>query len=216
MYKKVLSAILVLLMLCSCFTVFASAEGETSENEDLIQTLKDAYAEQWLKDYEGTSEAEWFDGTLNYFNYLGEAGCHVFQAAAVPGSPVAPTDIIGDYRFTAGMCMYYCETNPSGTYAYKDGELMTLKEAYNKGLVDLDLLYEQTDKRYPMEKLSDEEILENKCKEAYVKQYGLSFEAAENAYVPFAIQFKNYVVFKLYPFAVSPSGLRTSPVLPPA
>ncbi|MBE6793375.1 MAG: hypothetical protein E7532_00330 [Ruminococcaceae bacterium] len=204
MYKKILSVMLVLLMLCSCFTVFASAEGETSESEELIKVLKDAYTEQWLEDYEGRGEAEYFDGTLNYFSYLGEAGCHVFQAAAVPGDPVAPTDIIGDYRFTAFMCMTYCDTNPAAMFAYKDGELMTLKEAYNKGLVDLDLLYEQTDKHDTMEKLSDEEILENKCKEAFVKQYELIGDSAEYSYVPFAIQFKNYVVFKLYPITVSP------------
>lgn len=204
MYKKILSLTLVFLMVCSCFVFSVSAEESLSAEELLMQEMKEAYIEQWLKDYEGAYEAEYFDRTPNYFCYLGEAGYHVFQAAAVPGDPVEPTDEIGDYRFTAFMCMSYCDTNPSGTYAYKDGVLMTLKEAYNKGLVDLDLLYEQTDKTYVMTKLSEEELLEKKCKDAYIKQYELSGEAAENSYVPFAIQFENYTVFRLYPFVVSP------------
>lgn len=202
MYKKILSLALVLLMLCSCVCLSVSAYDPLPEDELLKQAMREAYIEQWLKDY-GTSVAEYFDGTLEYFYYLGEAGCHVFQAAALLGDPVEPTDVIGDYRFTAFMCMSYCDTNPSGTYAYKDGELMTLKEAYNKGLVDLDLLYEQTDKKYTMVKLSDEELLQNKCKDAFIKQYEIPEEEIEATEVLFAVQFKNYAVFGVHPYTVS-------------
>jgi len=194
MYKKILSLILVLLMVCTCFMVSVSAE-KPQPDEELIAELQEAYVERWLEDYKVTMEAEWFDGTPNYFYYIGEAGWHVFQAAAIPGSPVEPVDVIGDYRFTAHMCMSYCDTNPSGTYAYKDGELMTLKEAYNKGLVDLDLLYEQTDKRYPMEKLSDEEILKNRCKAELMEEYNMRDEGEDYVKVHFAVKFANYTIF---------------------
>lgn len=194
MYKKILSLTLVFLMVCSCFVLSVSAEESLSAEELLIQEMKEAYIEQWLKDY-GASEAEYFDGTLEYFYYLGEAGCHVFQAAATPGSPVEPTDIIGDYRFTAFMCMSYCDTNPSGTYAYKDGELMTLKEAYNKGLVDLDALYEVTESKYTMTRLSDEEILENRCKAELIEEYNMIDEGEDYVKVHFAVKFANYTIF---------------------
>ena len=181
-------------MVCTCFAVSVSAE-EPQPDEELIATLKESYVERWLEDYKVTMETEWFDGTPSYFYYIGEAGWHVFQAAAIPGSPVEPVDVIGDYRFTAHMCMSYCDTNPSGTYAYKDGELMTLKQAYNKGLVDLDLLYEQTDKRYPMEKLSDEEILENRCKAELMEEYNMVDEGEDYVKVHFAAKFANYTIF---------------------
>ena len=194
MYKKILSVALAILMVCSCFVLSVSAEGLTEE-EALMQTLKEAYIEQWKEDYKDTYDLQWFDGTLSYFYYIGEAGCHVFQAAAISGSPVEPTDEIGDYRFTAHMCMSYCDTNPSGTYAYKDGELMTLKEAYNKGLVDLDALYEVTDSKYTMTRLSDEEILENKCKAEFIEEFGIPTEDEKDVSVLFAVEFENYTVF---------------------
>lgn len=197
MYKKILSLGLVFVLIFSCFALSVSAEVPVSEDELLIEEMKEAYIRQWREDYKVSWEAEWFDGTLNYFCYLGEAGWHVFQAAAIPGSPVEPTDVIGDYRFTACMCMSYCDTNPSGTYAYKDGQLMTLKEAYNKGLVDLDLLYEKTDKTYVMTPLNEEEILENRCKAEFMEEYGIATED-ENVTVCFAVELEHYVVFRAH------------------
>lgn len=194
MYKKILSLTLVLLIALSCVGISVSADSVT-EDEALMQTLKDAYIERWAKDYEGTEAVEYFDGTLNYFGYLGEAGCHVFQAAAGPGEPVMPTDVIGDYCFTAYMCMGYCDTNPAGVFAYKDGELFTLREAYEKGLVDLDLLYEKVGDNYTMSRLSDEEILENKCKAEFMEEFGIPEEGENDVRILFAVEFENYTVF---------------------
>ncbi|MBQ8796043.1 MAG: dockerin type I repeat-containing protein [Clostridia bacterium] len=167
-----------------------------TEGEELMQTLKDAYIKQWREDHKHLEEVNWFDGTLEYFYYIGEAGCHVFQAAAIPGSPVVPEDVIGDYRFTAGMCMSYCETNPAGMFAYKDGELMTLREAYEKGLVDLELLYEISDKNYVMTPLEEEEILINLCKAELEEEYGIEDAGADGSYISFAVKFDNYTVFQ--------------------
>lgn len=194
MYKKILSLTLAILMVCSCVMVSASAESLTDE-EALMQTLKEAYIEKWKADYKDTFDFEWFNGKLSYFGYLGEAGCHVFQAAAVPGEPVAPTDEIGDYLFTAYMCMGYCDTNPAGMYAYKDGELYTLREAYEKGLVDLDLLYEKVSDNYTMSPLSDEEILENKCKAEFIEEYNIATEDENEVHIVGAVKYPNYTVF---------------------
>lgn len=196
MFKKILSLCMVLLLLTSCLAFSVSAET-TVEDEAFWQTLKDAYREQWLKDYGDVyPDNSEFDGTLEYFYYIGDAGCHVFQAAAIPGSPVEPTDVIGDYRFTAGMCMSYCDTNPAGMYAYKDGELMTLREAYEKGLVALDLLYEISDKNYVIMPLTPEELLENKCRAEFMEEFGIATKDEDEVYVEFAVKFANYTVFR--------------------
>ena len=196
MYKKILSLCLVLLLALSCVSVSVSAFDPLTEDEAFMQTLKDAYIKQWREDHKHLEEVNWFDGTLEYFYYIGEAGCHVFQAAAIPGSPVVPEDVIGDYRFTAGMCMNYCETNPAGMFAYKDGELMTLREAYEKDLVDLDLLYEISDKNYVIMPLTPEELLENKCRAEFMEEFGIATKDEDEVYVEFAVKFANYTVFR--------------------
>ncbi|MBQ2825014.1 MAG: dockerin type I repeat-containing protein [Clostridia bacterium] len=197
MYKKILSLCLVLLLALSCVSVSVSAYDPLPEEELIKLVLKEAYLEQWLKDYGDVyPDNSEFDGTLEYFYYIGDAGCHVFQAAAIPGSPVEPTDVIGDYRFTAGMCMSYCDTNPAGMYAYKDGELMTLREAYEKGLVDLDLLYEISDKNYVIMPLTPEELLENKCRAEFMEEFGIATKDEDEVYVEFAAKFANYTVFR--------------------
>ena len=196
MYKKILSLCLVLLLALSCVSVSVSAFDPLTEDEAFMQTLKDAYIKQWREDHKHLEEVNWFDGTLEYFYYIGEAGCHVFQAAAIPGSPVVPEDVIGDYRFTAGMCMNYCETNPAGMFAYKDGELMTLREAYEKDLVDLDLLYEISDKNYVIMPLTPEELLENKCRAEFMEEFGIATEDEDEVYVSFASNHTNYTVFR--------------------
>ncbi len=197
MYKKILSLALAILMVCSCVMVSVSAET-TTEDDALMQTLKEAYIEKWKADYKDTFDFQWFNGKLSYFGYLGEAGCHVFQAAAAPGEPVAPTDEIGDYLFTAYMCMGYCDTNPAGMYAYKDGQLFTLREAYEKGLVDLDLLYEKVSDNYKMSPLSDEEILENKCKAEFIEEYNIATEDEDEVYIEFAVKLANFTVFRAH------------------
>ncbi len=196
MYKKILSLSLVLLMAFSCFSLSVSAYDPLPEEELMKQTLKEAYIEYWTNDIENKEALQWFNGKLSYFGYLGEAGCYVFQAAALPGDPVEPSEVIGNYRFTAHMCVGYCDTNPAGVYAYKDGVLMTLKEAYNKGLVDLDLLYEKTDKKaYTMTPLSDEEILKNKCRAEFMEEFNIATKDEDEVYIGGAVKFTNYTVF---------------------
>lgn len=181
MYKRLLCSALAVLMVCTFFCASVSADTPSLEN-----VCKDAYINS-LK-AEGATFEE-----LTYFDYFGDGGCLVFQASALPGDPVEPQDVIGNYRFTAPMCMGYCDTNPAGMYAYNGGEVMTLREAYDEGLVDLDLLYENTDERYKMSPLDEEEILANKCRAEFMEEYGMS----EDSYVDvcFAVKYDNYAVF---------------------
>lgn len=183
MYKRLLCLVLALLMACTCFCASVSADTPSLEN-----VCKDAYINS-LK-----AEGATFD-ELTYFNYLGDGGCLVFQATVFPGDPVEPQDVIGNYRFTAPRCMGYCDTNPAGMYAYNGGEVMTLREAYDEGLVDLDLLYENTDERYTMSPLSEEELLRNKCKSELIEEYGMSEESESFVDVNFAVKYDNYTVF---------------------
>lgn len=184
MYKKLLCSVLALLMICSCFCVSVSAETPSLES-----VCRDAYI-NFLK-----ADGATFD-ELSYFNYLGDGGCLVFQATVLPGDPVEPQDVIGNYRFTAHRCMGYCDTNPAGMYAYNGGEVMTLREAYDKGLVDLDLLYENTDERYTMSPLDEEEILINKCRAEFMEEFGVDEKLEDEVYIYFAEKFDNYTVFR--------------------
>ena len=184
MYKKLLSSALAVLMACVCFCVSVSAETPSLEN-----VCKDAYI-NYLEADGATFEK------LTYFDYFGDGGCLVFQASAFPGDPVEPQDVIGNYRFTAPMCMGYCDTNPAGMYAYNSGEVMTLREAYDNGLVDLDLLYENTDEKYKMSPLDEEKILINKCRAEYMEEFGIDKELEDEVYIYFAAKFDNYTVFR--------------------
>ena len=188
MYKKVLCLTLAMIIMCGMFVFSASAEISSALDDEVLHECREAYIIYQLEN------SATVDESLVYFKYLGEAGCHVFQAAPLPGSPVEPFDIIGNYRFNAHMCMSYCDTNPAGMYAYKDGELFTLREAYYKDMVDLDELYENTDKRYMM-LLDEEELLKNKCRAEYMEEFGIEKEFEEEVYVGVAVKFDNYTVF---------------------
>ena len=78
------------------------------------------------------------------------------------------------------------------------------KEAYDKGLVDLDKLYAEASDDEAFVPLSENEKLKIKCKTAYIEEYGITGEMAEYCSVPFAVQCENYTVFRVYPGVVQP------------
>ena len=78
------------------------------------------------------------------------------------------------------------------------------KEAYDKGLVDLDKLYAEASDDEAFVPLSENEKLKIKCKTAYIEEYGITGEMAEYCSVPFAVQYENYTVFRVYPHVVLP------------
>ncbi|MBQ2825013.1 MAG: hypothetical protein IJF19_01950 [Clostridia bacterium] len=190
MYKKILSLCLVLLIAFSCVSISVSAL--TPSYESLFIAPFTEYLQQ-----DGSS----IDEEFLYIDYIGSTDkCDVYRAYYGEIRDVESQQIIGDYKFTYGSLVGDEKTNPTGLYAWdKFGfGILPLKEAYDKGYVDLDLLYETKDSEYGMYPLTEyekEEVLKEKCKEAYVKEYGIDTDLLP-ARVEFAVQFENYVVFR--------------------
>ncbi|MBQ7385685.1 MAG: hypothetical protein IJW04_04160 [Ruminococcus sp.] len=190
MYKRILSVALALLMLCGAVTVSVSAFEPSLES-----LFKDPFIEYIEQD--GSSVDEEF----LYINYIGSAGkCSVYRAYYGEVRGLETSQVIGDYKFTYGALVGDENTNPTGLYAWDEFGfgIMTLKEAYDKGYADLDALYKSEDYNrgiYPLTDGEKEECLKEKCKEAYVKEYGIDTGLLP-ARVEFAVQFENYAVFQ--------------------
>lgn len=190
MYKRILSVALALLMLCGAVTVSVSAFEPSLES-----LFKDPFIEYIEQD--GSSVDEEF----LYINYIGSAGkCSVYRAYYGEVRGLETSQVIGDYKFTYGALVGDEKTNPTGLYAWDEFGfgIMTLKEAYDKGYADLDALYKSEGYNrgiYPLTDGEKEECLKEKCKEAYVKEYGIDTGLLP-ARVEFAVQFENYAVFQ--------------------
>jgi len=194
MYKKILSLCLVILMALSCFAVSVSAYTPSLES-----VFENAFI--WYNKEKGST----VDEESLYIRRIGSAGKYdVYRAYFGEIIPLESQQIIGGYIFTYGSLVGDEETNPTGLYAFNGPELMPLKEAYDKGLVDLDMLYEESVPKDGIIPLDEDDELKLKCKTAYIKQYGLTGEMAQYAHVPFAIQYENYAVFRVYPGVVQP------------
>ncbi len=194
MYKKILSLCLVLLMALSCFGISVSAYTPSLES-----VFEDAFV-RYLQIDGSTVDEEFV-----YVRRIGSAGKYdVYRAYYGEACALETSQIIGDYMFTYGALAGDEETNPTGLYAYNGAELMTLKEAYDKDLVDLDELYEEATSKDGIIFLGENNELKTKCKTAYIEQYGLTGEMAQYSQVVFAIQYENYAVFRVYPGVVQP------------
>lgn len=194
MYKKILSLCLVLLMALSCFAVSVSAYTPSLES-----VFENAFI--WYNKEKGST----VDEESLYIRRIGSAGKYdVYRAYFGEIIPLESQQIIGGYIFTYGSLVGDEETNPTGLYAFNGPELMPLKEAYDKGLVDLDMLYEESVPKDGIIPLGEDDELQLKCKTAYIKQYGLTGEMAQYSSVPFAIQYENYAVFRVYPHILLP------------
>lgn len=66
---------------------------------------------------------------------------YVFRAHYGGFSDLCTDQKIGDYLFTCGAIFGDEKLNPTGVYALCDNNVITLSEAYNKGMIDMDKLY---------------------------------------------------------------------------
>lgn len=66
---------------------------------------------------------------------------YVFRANYGGYSDLCTNQKIGDYLFTYGAIFGDEKLNPTGVYALCENKVITLSEAYNKGVVDMDKLY---------------------------------------------------------------------------
>lgn len=194
MYKKILSLVLVLVLALSCFVLSVSAYTPSLES-----VFENAFI--WYNKEKGST----VDEESLYIRRIGSAGKYdVYRAYFGEIIPLESQQIIGGYIFTYGSLVGDEETNPTGLYAFNGPELMPLKEAYDKGLVDLDMLYDESVPKDGIIPLDEDDELQLKCKTAYIKQYGLTGEMAQYSWVDFAIQYENYAVFRVYPGIVQP------------
>ena len=190
MYKKILSLIIVILLACSCVSISVSALTPS------LESLFIAPFAEYLQQNGSTVDEEFL-----HINYIGSAGkCSVYRAYYGEIRNVESQQIIGDYKFTYGALVGDEKTNPTGLYAWdKFGfGILPLKEAYDKGYADLDYFYNDEDYNrgiYPLTEYEKEEALKEKCKEAYVNEYGVDTDLLP-ARVEFAVQFENYAVFR--------------------
>ncbi len=194
MYKRILSLMLVFVMMCRVFAVSVSAFEPSLES-----VFEDAFV-RYLE-----SDGSTIDEEFIYVRRIGNAGkFDVYRAYYGEVCTVETQQIIGDYMFNYGALVGDEETNPTGLYAFNGPELMTLKEAYDKGLVDLDVLYKESTPKDGIVFLGEDSELKTKCKAAYIEEYGLTGDMAQYSSVPFAIQYENYAVFRFYPHVLLP------------
>lgn len=192
MYKKILSMMLAMLIVCGALAFSVSAY--TPSLESLFRDPFIEYVQQ-----NGSS----VDEETLHINYIGSAGkCSVYRAYYGEILGLESQQIIGDYRFTYGSLVGDEESNPTGLYAWDEFGfgILTLKEAYDKGYADLDALYNSEDYNrgiYPLTETEKEAVLKEKCKEAFIKEYNIATED-ENVYVRFAVQFEHYAVFRAH------------------
>ena len=193
MYKKILSLALALMIMGSCLCISVSA---VPSQESVFKEAFIRYSEQ-----QGTAS----DEEYLHIRRMGSAGKYdVYRAYYEPCTEATSKQIIGDYVFYLNVTVGDEAANPTGLYAFNGVELIPLKEAYDKGLVDLDKLYAEASDDEEFVPLSENEKLKIKCKTAYIEEYGITGEMAEYSWVTFAVQYENYAVFRVYPHMVLP------------
>ncbi len=194
MYKKILSVTLALVIVCGAFAVSVSA---------YTPSLESVFENAFIRYNQKIGST--VDEESLYIRRIGSAGVYdVYRAYSGEIRNLECQQIIGGYIFTYGSLVGDEELNPTGVYAFNGVEIIPLKEAYDKGLVDLDKLYVEAYKKDGIIPLGESDELKIKCKTVYIEKYSVTGESAEHSSVAFAVQYENYTVFRVYPFAVLP------------
>lgn len=194
MYKKILSFALALMIICYCVSISVSA---------YTPTLESLFENAFIRYNQKIGST--VDEESLYIRRIGSAGMYdVYRAYSGEIRALESEQIIGSYIFTYGSLVGDEELNPTGLYAFNGVEVIPLKEAYDKGLVDLDMLYEESVPKDGIIPLGESDELKIKCKTAYIEKYSVTGEMAEYSSVAFAVQYENYTVFRVYPHIVLP------------
>lgn len=135
MMKKLVCFLLTCLLLCSMFMLPASAQAQQPDEAALLQAFGNYLNAQGIE--YGSEE-----GLL--LEYITDSNGWAVFCGAVVGEPAPQSDRIGDYVFfsTSWYIPYKI-----GLFAEKDGVVLTLKEAYEAGEIDIDAIA-QTDSPY--------------------------------------------------------------------
>ena len=135
MMKKLECFLLTCLLLCSMFMLPVSAQAQQPDEAALLQAFGNYLNAQGIE--YGSEE-----GLL--LEYITDSNGWAVFCGAVVGEPAPQSDRIGDYVFfsTSWYIPYKI-----GLFAEKDGVVLTLKEAYEAGEIDIDAIA-QTDSPY--------------------------------------------------------------------
>lgn len=147
--KKLISIILaVMLVLTVSVTVFATAEEATPDTPDFELQIKEAIVKKFFEGKEG------FDVTTEDIYIfrsatLSDGGFYFsFRASGIATPDVFIEETIGDYYF------YYHNCGDE-VYRYKDGEIFEIKDAYEVGLINDDILSELSTMEFGIELINN-------------------------------------------------------------
>ena len=137
MMKKLVCFLLTCLLLCSAVVLPASAQEQQPDEAALLQVFK-AYLDENKVAYQ-----EWEE--LVFVEPITQSnGWTVFFGHPGFEMPMPTSDRIGNYVFYSDN---WYEPYQIGLFAEKDGVVLTLKEAYEAGEIDIDAIA-QTDSPY--------------------------------------------------------------------
>ena len=139
--QKLVCVIIAIVLLCSTFLLPASAQEQQPDEAALLQAFKGYLDAQGIK-YMDPSMPEVETVVADFLTYSGDWA--VFLGFYGPIMPMPTSDRIGNYVFYSDN---WYEPYQIGLFAEKDGVVLTLKEAYEAGEIDIDAIA-QTDSPY--------------------------------------------------------------------
>lgn len=113
--KKLICLLLSIIMLCGISVVAVSADGEYS------------------------------DLAIHYYKFGESNGYDICIIDASGGKYVELQEVIGDYYFTGPCIPGWIDDDPSRIYAVKGDEQIYIKEACDRGLIDMDKVAKMVD-----------------------------------------------------------------------
>lgn len=138
--KKLVCLLLMCLLLCSVFMLPAGAQ-EQPDQASLLQVFKEYLDAEGIK-YTDPSMPEVETVSVTFQTY--SEGWTIFLGFYGPIMPMPTSDRIGKYVFYS---VNWYEPYQIGLYAEKNGTVLTLKEAWEAGQIDIDAIA-QTDSPY--------------------------------------------------------------------
>ena len=125
--KKLVCLLLTCLLLCSVFMLPAGAQEQQPDQAALLQAFKTYLDENDVeyKDWEELVSVEPITQSNGWTVFFGHSGVEM---------PMSMSEAIGEYIFFSMNCYMPYEL---GLYAEKGGTVLTLKEAYEAGKIDI-------------------------------------------------------------------------------
>lgn len=181
--KKLVCLLLTCLLLCSVFMLPAGAQEQQPDQAALLQVFKTYLDENDVeyKDWEELVSVEPITQSNGWTVFFGHSGVEV---------PMSMSEAIGEYIFFSMNCYVPYDL---GLYAEKNGTVLTLKEAYEAGEIDIDAIA-QTDSPYINARLSDEAALLQAFGN-YLNAQGIEYGSEEGLLLEYITDSNGWAVF---------------------